>query len=281
MKNIWKGRIGVVGLLMAMVGLGTHAPEARAGNVYILDCPNCLTVNDFKVLAGTTAAQRMMGGVYVIVGVNNAVTGHIRVTGQIATTCTPDGECRAYYKIGTITSITSGGAAANTQADLYRNDTELFGTTRVEKIPPIEIDPDRASSIVNNDMNVVVGAIGHALGQMNINPATIPTNTVIKVKFADGTSATFMKLGGFGSVQWQWTGEAWDKDGNRINLDGSAYGSNPNTAGGSGGSVGMSFPGRAGGTIIYSMSTSSKCLIKVTVTWNGRTGTWYGWTNCN
>lgn len=277
LRDIQRRLLSIAVLVVSSYFLPT---EAQAGNVYILDCAHCATVDDFKIFAGVTAAQRQQGGVYIIVGRNQPVTGHVRVVGQAATTCTPNGECQQYFRILSITSITSAGAPASSVEDLYNNDKELFGASRVEKLPRMTIDPDYASSFIGASDAEVISGIQRAFIQHNILPSSVATSTIVTFYFSDGTSAQFKKITKLGSAQWEWTGKAWDADGNPIERDGDPI-ANSNTPGSSGGAVGLSIPDRFGAHIIYSMTTSSKCLIQISITWNGRTDSFRYWTSCN
>lgn len=265
-------------LLAAAVWLFVpHAAEA--GNIYVLQCPHCLSVNDFKAAAGAAAAQRGWGGTFLVIGVNNPYSAYIRVSGQRATTCGPHGECQSYFRVMSIASVTSGGSPAGSTEDLARNDAEVFGTSRPQRIPPVQVPSEYQSSIINSLDEEIGPGISAALVARGINPGQLPVGTVVTVKFDDGTSATFKKVSN-STLMWEWTGHAWDEDGNPIHRDGSPK-SNTNAPGLSGGSAEYSFRDREGANVVYTMTTSTKCITIVSISWNGvRWGTWMGYTSC-
>jgi len=268
------------GFIVAAAICGFAPQSAQAGNIYTLQCSWCTTVNDFKGQAGFAAAQRGHGGTFQVVGGDNALSAYIRVSGQHATTCDSNGECRSYFRVLSMTSVTSGGSPAGTAADLSRNDAEIFGTSRPQRIPPIALPTAYQSSIINSLDEEIGPGINAALVAKGINPGSIPVGTVVKVMFADGTSATFIKISGSSSLQWEWTGDAWDANGNPINRNGTPK-TNPNVGGFFGGSAEGSFVDREGANVVYSMTTSSKCIKIVTISVNGiRWGSWLGWTSC-
>ncbi|MEO8019565.1 MAG: hypothetical protein ABI769_17275 [Pseudomonadota bacterium] len=278
MKLVWEWCRSISLLLIVFVSASLYSSDARAGNIYVVDCTTCTTIDNFKSWAGYTAAQRGIAGTYLVIG--PTLSAYIRVAGQRATTCTPNGECTSYLKILSLQSISSGGANAPTDSDLANNDTELFGTTRVDKLPPVTLPENYQTSIVNSYDEEIGPGISFALVQLNINPGTVRIGTEVTVKFKDGTKATFRKISN-STEMWIWTGKAWDKDGNPINRDGSPK-TNPNPPGGGfGGSVETNVPNRDGSNVVYTMTTSTKCLFRVGIFWHGVWGYWYGWLNCN
>src|SRR5690348_12802788 len=160
-------------------------------------------------------------------------------------------------------SLGCRGSGPPTDSDLANNDAELFGT-RVDKIPPISEPESYAGTIINMSDEEVGPGISSALGKLGINAGTIRIGTIVTVTFKDGTKAKFMKISN-STEMWRWTGEAWDKDGNPINRDGSLK-TNPNAAGGGyGGSVETNVPTRDGSNVVYTMTTSTKCLYHVQI----------------
>src|SRR3954465_3641524 len=117
-KGKSKAILMVLAACVAIVSVLIPQPAAAAtGDLYLLTCPNCQSVSDFENVAGAAAAQRQQGGLYLVISQGSAMTGWVRVAGTPATTCTPDGECRGYLKIYSITSQTASGAPANKNDD--------------------------------------------------------------------------------------------------------------------------------------------------------------------
>ena len=131
--------VTLVAILLTASICGFAPQSAQAGNIWTLQCPNCLTVNDFRASAGFAAAERGWGGTFLVIGMNNPVSAYIRVSGTRATSCDPNGECRSYFKVLTMNSVTSGGSPAGSASDLARNDAEIFGTSRPQRIRPVRL----------------------------------------------------------------------------------------------------------------------------------------------
>ena len=157
----------------------------------------------------------------------------MRVVGRPSSVCEqwPDCEFRLLNAYGTV--VTESGSPTVGTGDLERIDEQLFTVNRATRVPPIDLPPNYQSSFISSLDEEVAPGISYALGIKGVNVALLPTGTRVVVTFSDGTRAVYIKIGN-STVMWEWTGLAWNANGQRIHRDGSPV-DNPSSAGFGGG----------------------------------------------
>jgi hypothetical protein len=98
--------------------------------------------------------------------------------------------------------------------------------------------------------------------QYGNSAAVLAPGTIITLKFADGSTAQFIKISGATDIMWQRTGTAHDKNGNLINSHGPLAQNNPNTSGG--GSASASAFGGTAPQVVYGVTGFKSCTVSIT-----------------
>ena len=151
----------------------------------------------------------------------------------------------------------TGGAAL--EADLQGTDEALFANARAKPMPPVNLSPDYASSFINSLDEEVGPGIPQAIAAKGINPVFLPVGTIVMVVFEDGSKATYRRVSLIGSIQWVWTGQAWDAQGRPIHRNGTLKGGGV-AAASSAGSVSTNTP-----TSVFMLLATQYCQVTTNI----------------
>jgi hypothetical protein len=269
-SNRWVRLIGArapaIGIGLALA-LGTQSASALNGNVYVMQCTNCLVASDFVNAAIARAVGNGKPGTYLVSSGVEARTAYVIVTGTLKQRCYRTEPCDYTLLNAVGVAVDENGAPATSQSALEQNDMRLFGTNRKAPIEPVKVPPDNGTSVINNDALEDTGsAISHELYIVRgIFPNDIPKGTVVSVTYQDGTTAKFVRINMSGTLQWEYVpGSARDKDGKKIDLHGNLIG-NSNTGGRGEGST--SFGGVSGWG--FETRGQDMCMSTTSMTHNG------------
>jgi hypothetical protein len=225
-------RAVIAGLAVALVFSPAHALN---GGTRVISCA-CQTTADFNTAARADNSLWQGNLTYSVVSTSKAETALMQVAGEWVGTKEPIWRVTAATPIDSSGNSLAGNSESANESYFAAFDQVLFGANR--SAPQMVNEPaDYAGSFINSLDEEVVPGISNALIQMGVNPATIAVGTLITVKFADGTTAQYIKASSTSSYQWTWTGVAHNSAGKLIHRDGSLV-VNPNTAGNGSGSFG-------------------------------------------
>jgi hypothetical protein len=268
----WVARRVSVKKLCAAVGGGllvwmcSASPSfALNGFINVTGCQNCQTSADFSAAATSQAQALVKVGFYAVTSINFPETAYVRVNGTIRMECTgtpctikPGAPIRLSNVTTTFVDASGNSLAGESESALEAAftaiDQMLFGNFRTQgklsKVIPIP--PAYGTTPIGNevwDVDTNTG-INVALGNMNVNPATLPAGTIISVVWADGTTAQFIRTNSVPSILWVYVpGSMRDKNGNPITPISGTMVPNPNTAGAGGGNSQPAAPNPATITI--------------------------------
>ena len=192
-----KRRRGARPLALWVFGLFLSAAtgaSAANGDIWIAPCESCNAMSDFGAAALAEARAAVQTGLYVITSQNYPRTGYVRVTGSPGWVCDRFGECAYTLRNAYAQLVNESGTAVAVPSDLDRIDEAMHGTSRAQRIPPLPMRPDYASSFINSFDPEVIPAINQALFVGGMNPAYLPIGTKVIVVFVDGTKAQFIKV---------------------------------------------------------------------------------------
>lgn len=226
-----------VSLLSALIYLtAADSGYALNGYTYISVCP-CVVSTDYINAATLQAQQVVKAGNYTVVSSSGSATAIIQVQGNLNRL----GNGRVVLDVYSAVPVNSSGISlageseSELEAYFASYDQVLVGTSRSN---PLQVnEPSYYTTTFINSQDVEVGpGIDQALAAQGVNWNSLSLGTTVTVVFPDGTKAIYIKFQVEYTDHWQWTGVAWDKNGNRINRAGQVQ-KNPNTSGGGGGSV--------------------------------------------
>ena len=260
----------IAGGLLIGVCLAPAVAHASNGDIFVVNCPNCATVSQFRQVAENTAALNAAPGTYVVSSEAYGRTAFVQVTGQIMTFCDPP-----YYEVCHTNLYSATGAVVDrygfnvtSEATLERLDEETFMGRRPE-FYTVNLPQQYGTSFINSYEGEIHGGISLALSQKGVNVALLRTGTLVLVKFRDGTSAIYVKVINM-TYMWSWHGIAWNSAGQQIDRSGNLVWTNPNVSGGGSGYAEYSATsGTAGEDIRFTLGVIGRCEFTSTMRWNG------------
>ena len=275
-------------LIFGFVAMGGCIAPSQAMNsdTTLLICNDCQNLYQFELIALQDAQARVQPGFYMVVSSSDARTAYVRVTGTPMTWC-DIADCWYYLDNPYADAVTESGASVTSLQELEAIDQKVFNVSRKDRIPPLEMDPEYASSIIGSEDAFVQGALGQAFINHDpvINPNNIQVGQTILCVFSDGTKALFIRVSTTSSVQYVWTQIAWNSEGKLIDRQGNLI-VNPNTSGtgtgqGSVSGIGYSFIDNSSGfDYRYGVEVLPNCAFKITIIFRGRETSTIVYTPC-
>jgi hypothetical protein len=266
----------MVGAAVISVGLSTPA-AALNGLTRVVSCSQCATTADFERAAEAAAMAGPFPGTFLVVSTNVNMTAFIRVTGTLVPVRNPGqpglqpGAPLALTNVSSFPVDWSGNSLAGqpetTLQSTYSSiDMSLYGVNRAQKIGNVQVPAGyQGSFICNCDLeDMGTQAQNWLVQQYGNSAAVLAPGTIITLKFADESTAQFIKISGATDIMWQWTGTAHDKNGNLINSHGPLAQNNPNTSGSGGGSASASAFGGTAPQVVYGVTGFKSCTVSIT-----------------
>lgn len=239
---------------------------ALNGNTRVISCA-CQTTTDFINAAKSDNLQQQQNLTYTAISYSTSTTAYIRVTGRYKGSTEPIWVVGAATPVDANGNSLSGNTEAQNQTYFAALDETIFGANRTlvaaNKQPPtVNLSPDYEGSIINSDDAEIGPGIDSALSAKGILWSDLPSGTVVTVIFEDGTKAQFMKVGQM-TDHWVWNGQAWNKQGQRIDRQGNVL-QNQNTSGSASGTANFTY-----GQVQYNFVWQALCTWEQTITIDG------------
>lgn len=236
----------------------------------MLSCPSAIHVADFNnCLLRYNGRNGGLTGLFVASNPTAALSAFVRSSGTWSRSCDGKGTC--IWTGGTLTAVKADGTPLLVDADLTTVDQGLFAQMRVASAVSaiIPAPTEYGGSYINSsgadeDTNSAISYVLYITRA--VNPNSIPLETIVTVKWADGTTAQYVRTSTTGSYQWAYkAGSARDAQGRPINPDGT-LGANPHNTGSGGGSDSVVVTPTGGYNWDFNLSGGSSCTGIVTVT---------------